>query len=307
VPDLKIALLQISDQGTLDANLAEGLRAVAVAANRGADIALLPETWSHGCRFFTEGDKAGEAAWRASALGEQSSFITAHQRAARDLGIAIGCTFLRAGPKGPENSLVLIDRRGEIVLRYSKVHVCLHTIERHCASGSGFHVATLATAAGDVEVGAMICYDREFPESARILGLKGAEIVLVPNACIFDDHRLAQLKTRAFENKFTIAMTNYPATHPDCDGRSVGISAMAFSHERAGPATPTNQQSAPRETLLAEAGRDPAIVDFTVDLDELSDYRRNAVWGTPERQVHAYADLLDGRYAGHFAPERLIS
>jgi predicted amidohydrolase len=307
MPTLKIALLQISDQGSLEANLAEGLKAVEIAAARGADIALFPETWSHGCRFFAEGDKAGEAAWRASALDDHSDFVEAHRRAARDLDIAVACTYLRAGPAGPENSLALIDRHGEIVLPYSKVHVCLHTIERHCVSGSGFRVATLDTAAGDVEVGAMICYDREFPESARILGLHGAEIVLVPNACMFDGHRLAQLKTRAFENKFTIALANYPATHPDCDGGSVAISGMAFSHEKAGPSTPTNQQSAPRETLIVQAGRDPEIVDFIVDLDELRDYRRNAVWGMPERQVHAYADLVEGRYAGHFSPDRLIS
>ena len=45
----------------------------------------------------------------------------------------------------------------------------------------------LDTASGNVKVGAMICYDREFPESARILMLKGAEIILVPNALSYGD------------------------------------------------------------------------------------------------------------------------
>ena len=44
-------------------------------------------------------------------------------------------------------------------------------------------MTTLDTAQDDVKIGAMICYDREFPESARILMLKGAEIILTPNAC----------------------------------------------------------------------------------------------------------------------------
>ena len=39
----------------------------------------------------------------------------------------------------------------------------------------------------------MICYDREFPESARILMLQGAELILVPNACGLDLNRLAQI------------------------------------------------------------------------------------------------------------------
>ena len=74
----------------------------------------------------------------------------------------------------------------------------------------------------------MICYDREFPESARILALQGAEIVLVPNACVMDDHRIGQLKTRAFENKLDDRNDQLPWHHPDCNGCSLGISAMAF-------------------------------------------------------------------------------
>jgi predicted amidohydrolase len=304
---LKIALLQISDQGSLESNMEEGLKACATAAGLSADIALLPEIWSHGYRFFDQSDEAAQASWRASALPEESWFVREHMRAAKELGIAIGCTLLAASPEGPRNSIVLIDRRGEIVLRYAKVHVCQHTIERFCAAGNRFDVSTLSTSAGDVQVGAMICYDREFPESARILGLKGAEIVLVPNACIIDDHRLAQLKTRAFENKVVIAMTNYPASHSDCNGRSLGISAKAFAESNASRTTPTNQQSAYRETLLVEASPDPAVVDFAIDLDELRRYRRNAIWGAPHRQVRAYADLISEDYTGEFRPEHLIS
>ena len=45
---------------------------------------------------------------------------------------------------------------------------------------------------GEVKVGAMICYDREFPESARIMMLKGAELILVPNACPMEINRLSR-------------------------------------------------------------------------------------------------------------------
>ena len=52
----------------------------------------------------------------------------------------------------------------------------------------------LDTARGPVRVGAMICYDREFPESARLLMLRGAELILTPNACPMEINRLSQLK-----------------------------------------------------------------------------------------------------------------
>ncbi len=51
----------------------------------------------------------------------------------------------------------------------------------------------------------MICFDREFPESARILMLKGAELILVPNACPMEINRLSQLRGRAFENMIAVA------------------------------------------------------------------------------------------------------
>lgn len=55
----------------------------------------------------------------------------------------------------------------------------------------------------------MICYDREFPESARVLMLKGAELILVPNACPIDPARFHQLAARAYENMTGVAMANY--------------------------------------------------------------------------------------------------
>lgn len=61
-----------------------------------------------------------------------------------------------------------------------------------------------------IKLGVMICYDREFPESARVLMLKGAEIILVPNACDMNPARLNQLNSRAFENMVGVAMANYP-------------------------------------------------------------------------------------------------
>ena len=54
----------------------------------------------------------------------------------------------------------------------------------------------------------MICYDREYPESARILMLKGAEVILVPNDCGSMQPRIRALSTRAYENMVAVAMAN---------------------------------------------------------------------------------------------------
>ena len=56
----------------------------------------------------------------------------------------------------------------------AKVHTCDFDVGQNLSPGEDFYAATLDTHCGEVKVGAMICYDREFPESARIL---------VPNGC----------------------------------------------------------------------------------------------------------------------------
>ena len=112
-------------------------------------------------------------------------------------------------------------------------------MERNLTPGDDFYVAELDTACGPVQVGGMICYDREFPESARILMLKGAELILVPNACPMEINRLSQLRARAYENMTAIATCNYPQTVPDCNGSSSRDSPQAFSSwERAGEFRP---------------------------------------------------------------------
>ena len=50
--------------------------------------------------------------------------------------------------------------------------------------------------------------------------LKGAELILVPNACPMEINRLSQLRARAYENMTAIATCNYPETVPDCNGHS---------------------------------------------------------------------------------------
>ena len=119
------------------------------------------------------------------------------QALAIELNIAIGVTYLEKHANGslpPKNSITLIDRFGQQILHYSKVHTCDWTsLEGLTYPGDDFYVGILSTTTNiSLRVGAMICYDREQPESARILMLQSAELILIPNACYFDPIRLAQ-------------------------------------------------------------------------------------------------------------------
>ena len=99
-------------------------------------------------------------------------------------------------------------------------------MEKALTPGESFEVARLDIEGAFVDVGVMICADREFPESARELMLGGAELILVPNACPMAGERTYQLRSRAFENMTAIATVNYSA--PDQDGHSSVFDGMVF-------------------------------------------------------------------------------
>lgn len=276
---LKIALLQISPCGSLEENLEKGVSACREAARMGADIALFPEMWSCGYDIGGEPD-----VWRKNAISAGSPFVCAFGKLAGELNTAIGVTLLEdVGFEKPRNTLVLFDRNGERRLTYAKVHTCDFGDERELSRGDDFYVVALDTAAGEVKVGAMICYDREFPESARILMLKGAELILVPNACPMEINRLSQLRARAYENMTAIATCNYPDTVPDCNGGSSVFDGVAYLPELAGS----------RDTCLLQAGGAEGIYTAELDMDMLRAYREREVHGNAYRRPDKYSLLTE--------------
>lgn len=245
---LTVALLQIAVAGNDHAaNLTLGDAACRRAKQLDADIALFPELFSVGFTPAVPVDPNGpdvyrsperwtdhvspspplDEIWRGLALGRDSSLVGHFRQLARELDMAIALRYLEEWPGLPRNAMSLIDRNGELVLTYAKVHTCRFSRgEAAFTPGDSFPVATLDTAAGAVDVGAMICYDRHFPESVRALMLAGAELVLVPNNSSMDMYRIAQLRSRADENMVAIAMANDPGPGK---GHSVGFDGVAYS------------------------------------------------------------------------------
>lgn len=283
---LKIALLQIAPTGSLAGNLEKGTAACRRAKELGADIALFPEMWSNGYRIY--GRPAEE--WKAEAISAESEFVRAFGRLAGELDMAVGVTLLEAWEGGPRNTLVLFDRFGERKLTYAKVHTCDFDVERNLTPGEDFYVTDLDTACGPVRVGAMICYDREFPESARLLMLKGAELILTPNACPMELNRLSQLRARAFENMLAVATCNYPDSVPDCNGGSSVFDGVAYLPEAEGS----------RDTCLLQAGGEEGVCVAGLDLDMLRAYRGREVHGNAYRRPKKYGLLTDTRVGEPF-------
>ncbi len=280
-----IALLQLLPEKSIEENLKKGLDACRKAKLAGADLALFPEMWSTGYNIPENIEEL-----KAISIPEDCEFIRAFQDAARELEMAVGITFLEAHEPLPRNSLCLFDRFGNKVFTYAKVHTCDFGEECRLSAGDDFYVADLDTGQGIVKVGAMICYDREFPESARILMLKGAEIILVPNACPMEINRLSQLRARAYENMVGIATANYPRPQPDCNGHSSAFDGIAYKPDGSGS----------RDTLIIEAGEEEGIYIASFPIDDIRAYRSCEVHGNAYRHPQKYGLLVSKQIAEPF-------
>ena len=276
-----LALLQIAPVGNDPGkNLEKGIRSCREAKTRGADLVVFPELWNIGstpCPL----DAIGRQAWEALAIDQESHFFRGFAALARELNLNIALTYLEKHAAKPRNTVSIINGRGEIVLNYSKRFICNFGLEEllrpnpnlyntdigcdfNCDPGDSFDVCTLAGKEGEANVGAMICADREFPEAATDLMIKGAEIIAVPNSCTWDKTRSSLLEARAFENLLAIGMANYPA--PMTNGHSQAYTGVAW------------KCGVLAETLLVEAGEEEGIVLAEIDLGAIRDFRREESW-----------------------------
>lgn len=244
---------------------------------------MFPEMWSTGYVFPHEKE------WlEQNAVSLDSAYVKQFSALAAELDMAIAVTLLEKHEPKPRNIVCMFDRHGERMYRYSKVHICNFgedDDEGVLDAGDDFCVAELDTAKGRINVGSMICYDREFPESARVLMLKGAELLLVPNACPMEINRLSQLRGRAYENQIAIATCNYPASHRGCNGHSTLFDGVIYHTEN----------GTPRDMLVCETGEEEGIFLAELDVDLLREYRNREKCGLKNRRPELYGILTGGR------------
>ena len=271
----KVAILQ---KRSLARKISENINIVIssmeCAAKNNADILLLPECFITGYELPIE---------NKDALANDSEFIFALCLAAQKLHIGVVATALTTGKTKPQNSAFVIDREGKILMKYAKVHTCDFADEKFLESGDEFKVCDFH----GIKIGIMICYDREYPESARILMLKGAEIIFVPNDCGAMKPRVQTLSTRAYENMVGIAMANP-------NGRNRGNSC-AFS-----PICWDKDGICVDNTIFLADDMTEGLYYASFDMEQLRSYREREMMGNTFRKVKAYEELLSDSIAYPF-------
>lgn len=184
--------------GRTEENLEKGL---SLAASVDADLVVLPELWSTGYVFSSHAEVAALAedagsgataralAW--AARREKRHYVAGFAEAARGRFYNSAMLVGPGGPKAVYRKLHLFEReqewfeRGDLPLEPQRV--------------------------GPARVGMLICYDWRFPEAARVLALKGADVIAHPSNLVYPNAQQAML-TRALENRVYVVTANRTGT-----------------------------------------------------------------------------------------------
>lgn len=265
--NFRVAVLQMrSVSGEVSKNLETIAAQMAAAAKEGADIVLLPECFATGYTLPVDDHKV---------LEEDGAWLRRLCQEAKKQRIGLVATAFTKGRTKPQNSAFVIDKDGRVLMKYSKVHTCDFADERCLESGDGFKVCDFH----GVQLGIMICYDREYPESARILMLQGAEIILVPNDCGAMVPRVQALSTRAYENMVGVAMANPNGQNA---GRSCAFSPICWNEDGI----------CVDNTLLLADEMTEGLYFADFDMAQIRAYREEEMMGNTFRKVKAYGPLL---------------
>lgn len=205
---MKIALIQQHATPDRNANIKRGVLALEEAASRGAQLVVFAELAF--LRFFPQRRRCEQPPpWAETVPGPTTELFA---DLARKLGVVVVLNlYERDGERAYDSSPVL-DADG----RLAGVTRMIHIIDGPCFRETEFYhpgdhgAPVFPTAVG--RLGVAICYDRHFPEYMRALGVKGAEIIVVPQAGsvgewppgIFE----AELQVASFQNGYFAALAN---------------------------------------------------------------------------------------------------
>ena len=287
--EVTVAATQMAIGWDLPANLDRAERLVRQAHRLGARLILLSELFA--TPYFCQDQIA--AFFDLAAPFQSHPLLARFSDLARELGVVLPISFFERSGPAFYNSVVMIDADGSMLGTYRKSHIPDgpgYTEKFYFSPGdTGFRVWD--TAVGRVGLG--ICWDQWFPEAARIMALKGAEILLYPTAIGSEPHDPTidtagqwrrVMQGHAAANIIPVVASNRIGLEEGRQGTSLTFYGTSFI-------------TGPTGAIVAEANRtSEAVLTAAFDLDAISLQR--AAWGLfRDRRPDLYRSLLtlDGR------------
>ena len=206
---LKIGLTQLISSKNKEENILKIEKYSKKAKNNGADMVIFPEVFMV---YFSSEDSLEKRAKEAESL--EGNFVKNILKISKqyNLSITVGMYESIENNLKTYNTTITTDDNGNIINIYRKTHLYdafnFKESEFFLESNNPYNVFEF----NGFKIGIMVCYEIRFPEIARILALKGADVILVPSAWFKgynkEEQWLTLIKARALENTVYLGSSN---------------------------------------------------------------------------------------------------
>lgn len=200
VKNLKIGVVQHSFLSDVETNQARNLSAIANLAAEGARLIVLSEL--HDSLYFCQTENVDNFSLASEIPGE---FTDMYAAAAADNGVVlVTSAFERRAPGLYHNTAVVFDIDGNIAGKYRKMHIPDDPgfYEKFYFAPGDLGFNPIDTSIG--RIGVLVCWDQWYPEAARLMAMKGAELLVYPTAIGWNPDDTADEKERQRDAWITV-------------------------------------------------------------------------------------------------------
>ncbi len=286
---MKVAIIQQSISPDVEANKLKLRGEIESAAREGAELVVLQEL--HNTPYFCQTENTALFDLAEPIPGPSTSF---YGSVAGECGVVLVTSlFERRAPGLYHNTAVVFEKDGTIAGKYRKMHIpddpAYYEKFYFTPGDTGF--VPVQTSVG--RLGVLVCWDQWYPEAARLMALRGAEMLIYPTAIGWestdpDDEKARQREAwitvqrgHAVANGLPVVSVNRVGHEPDPSGQTNGITFWGSSFV-----------AGPQGELIAQAPADSAacmVVD--VDMQRSENVRR---WWPflRDRRIEEYGGIV---------------
>ena len=286
---MKAGLIQQSNSADIVGNIEKLIGNIRKCVAGGAELIVLQEL--HNGLYFCQTENTNQFDQAEAIPGKNTEIFG---NLARELKVVIVASLFEKRAKGIfHNTAVVFEKDGKIAGKYRKMHIPDDPAyyEKFYFTPGDIGFEPIETSVG--KLGVLVCWDQWFPEGARIMALKGADILIYPTAIGYDssdpdaeknrqkDAWIISQRAHAVANGLHVLSVNRVGYEPDPSGVTNGITFWGNSFA-----------AGPQGEFLAQAStenEENLMVD--INLDRSESVRR--IWPFfRDRRIDAYQDLL---------------
>lgn len=228
---MKVALIQMSCTPNVEFNLQKLAKGIAQAAQRGAELVVLQEL--HNTPYFCQTENPDLFDLAEPIPGPSTDFFGT---LARQFGIVIVASLFERRAAGLyHNTAVVIEKDGTIAGKYRKMHIPDDPAyyEKFYFTPGDLGFEPIDTSVG--RLGVQVCWDQWYPEGARLMALRGADLLIYPTAIGYESSDTPEEQARqreawttvqrghAVANGLPVIAVNRTGHEPDPSGQTHGI------------------------------------------------------------------------------------